>query len=282
MTRWIGMCAVCLSVALAPAWGMQHNTPGRSASSRYDSTAPAPLVVTEGDPLWRPTRAQLAEWVNAGIQAAAEGMYVPDLPVVQQWMWTFDKPVTTGDGRGVKFMILVSPELGATLAGYAAAWDEGQWEKIQARRDRVVADLAQRLSHEFYGSDLTVAAGMIGGDPGSPTAQVWGAVYYKGEWRGADMWGAGSLESALAGGFPSGSPDARWAVGYLLGQMLDQPALAEPDALSVRLGRWPRRPTEYPRQDFVEAMGDPGLADSTMRLAVGTSAAWAYVDWSLP
>ncbi len=273
MRRWIGLWIVV---------GLLAATSACARNQIFTHNDPPPYVVEDGDPLWKPTKAQLAEWVASGVQAAAAGMYLPDLPVVGKWMRTFDPPIPAAQGRQVRFIILMSPELGATVAGYAAAWHEPTWEEMRQNRDRVIGGIASRLSHEYYGARLYVAAGMLGDEPGSPDTSVHGgayAPYYKDEWRRVDISKAGSLAYVLKSEWTSGSPNAKWALGYLLGQMGDYIAMVDGDRLSIRFGTWPRRPQYYPVEQFDFGATPP--AANTIRIAIGTDASFAYADFPL-
>jgi len=284
MRTRIGLCLTGLwLVAIATCGPLMSGRAGAQTVGVFGAPSavtvgPPPILTLDGDPLWTPTLEQFRTWVAQGVEAAAAGMYLADLPVVEKWMWSFEEPVDLPAGRGMPFMVMLTPELAGVISGYAAAWNETTWEELQADPGQVISDLANRLRQSLPKREVTFAVAVLH-DNNLPME---GVVWYEGMWRYLGVASGRPLRRLVKKDLSPSALDPLWVVGYLLGQMLDRPALAQAPNLSVRLCSWSALSRRWPGQEFVLALEPPGFSKDQMRVAIGNSEAFGYVDWKRP
>jgi len=278
MRKWIALWLIGLGLVGTVTWGTQAigSVGGQIGVPSVTTVSPSPILVLDGDPLWTPTAEQFQSWVAQGVEAAAAEMYLADLPVVERWMWTFDEPAALPAGRGMQFMVMVTPELAGVVTGYAAAWDESIWEELQADRDQVISDLAVRLRQSLPQREVTFAVAVLY----DSDVRLEGAVWYEGMWRYILVGNRIPVRGLVQDDLGSSALNAQWVVGYLLGRMADRPALARADDLSVRLCLWRALARRWPDQQFVLAVPSPGFSKNDIRTVIGSSETFSYVDWS--
>jgi hypothetical protein len=233
-------------------------------------------MTEEGDPIWKPSLEQLAGWVANGANAAASEMYLPNLPAVERWSWSSADGIDLAEGRGLRLMLVMTPELTATVAGYAAAWQEDIWERMQSDPAAVAVELATRLRESFDGHAVTFVAGVHG-----KRLDMQGAIWFDGVWRRLQVPISTPLTDFVTDGFTEGALDAQWAARYLLGQALESPALSPPEEMRLHVCEWQRVPDTEPDAWLTAALPAPGFGASAVRVAVGKVERFAYVDFSL-
>jgi hypothetical protein len=297
----LSLClCICLVLGL-PAWpAAARNVIVVQPGSMTDYSGAPPIIPLVGDPVWNPTDEQLAAWALDGVNAAAADMYLADQPGVLSWIWAPDQPVALPEGRSLRFAALLTPQLVATTAGYAAAWDERWWGKVQADQANTLGELGARVNSAMRGSQLTwlvvLDAPDLIGWPTAPNA----TIYYKdrrwGSVRGATPTGMGDF---VQDSFPLGASGDRWAGGYLLGQIADWPCLQKSDSLAIITYNWQLRPqqrvewsSEMPEAPSLSPITTHFLAEQLVdlrpplpdiaRLLIGGSNHWAFADFSLP
>jgi hypothetical protein len=279
--KWF-LLALCLAAMTLPGavWG------GVVTNDTEEVSAPdnPPIIEAQpGDALWKPSTEQLARYVNAGIEAAAMEMYLPDQPGVFEAWWARDEGIALSGDRWVRFACLVTPQMAATVAGYAAAWDEEKWQAMGEDQQKVVGEIAGQLSDEFSGKDLSFVVGILDGGAPQPKAAVW----FDGDWRGLmDPQGVSGIPLArfTSDAYPAqGALSARWAAQYLLGAIGDIPALGPADQISICVYQWPRVPTSwYSQRQFADLVPAPEVTErGFVRLALGDEEAFAFIDLDL-
>jgi len=240
--------------------------------------APPPLKYREGDPIWRPTEERLARWVSDGMTAAAMEMYLPDVAGIATWSW-----IPEGDGlalpggRMLQFAAAMTPEVVATVTGWAAAWDDDTWARIQKDQNAVARELAAKLHPQFGGGlDFVVAV------DGPRTTELVAAVYFAGGWRHLDPDSGRGLATFADDTVEAAHPTTNWAAMYLLSQCLDFPALNPPDGVNVHVCRLSDINQTAPAELLPLLPTPQGYGSDQWRLAIGGQEGLAYCDLNCP
>jgi hypothetical protein len=247
-----------------------------------EASGPDSFQVVCTDPVWVPTVAQVYEWVHDGINAAADGVDLQDVPGVKRWVWGYPAGEPCGRGQSLRFIIVAAPQFVATVAGWAAAWQEGTWARIQIDQDEVAAQLARGVARRWQPLRLMVAVGIQGrpepDDGYSPTV----AIYHDSAWQCQHKGGFSTLEGFAELGCPKVGRTALWATAHVLKKAMDSSAFGEPKSTVVallELGRVPLEPLDVPFDLRLPtpATHNPGWA----RVAVGDPDSLRYADLRL-
>lgn len=267
MARWFAV--VALSVALLAGLGYAAEEPTKAITS---------IPVVMGDPVWQPTKEQLARWVSDGASAAAAETDPTEMPIVGSMTWLSDNGTPLPGDRALRFAALVTPQLGATIYGYAAAWDDDTWQSLQQDPQGTASKLGGDLLPAFPGRDLQFPIGIHG----SRFDDMKAAVYYDGRWWYAEPTLWGGMDAFTADAAAEVMPSARWAAEYLVAQEARYAAFEPAPEIYVYMVRWPSEPPDLPDAGFVAELPKPSwTGPDNARLAVGTAEEFAWVDFDL-
>jgi len=262
----------------AVATGYGEETPAGAEPEAAPAEAPAAIPMEAGDPVWQPTKDQLAEWVGAGFKDAGDGTDFLTIPVVENTTWVSLDGTPLPDERYLRFASLITPRLGGTIYGFGRAWDEDTWNSYQQDPQSVVDETAGELLSTFDGSELIFPLAI----QGTAMDDMQAAVFYAGRWWYAVPTVWGSMSEFSADSVSDQSPTARWAAEYLLTQEASQPALQPPQETTVYTVQWLSEPLQGPDEKFVAALPSPAWTGTdNVRLAIGTVDTYAWIDFDL-
>jgi hypothetical protein len=266
------LAAVAPGPCLAAAYGEE------APAAAQPEQATASIPIEGGDPVWQPTKDQLAGWVSNGFTDAGAGTDFLAIPVIENMTWVNLEGTPLPDDRFLRFASIVTPRLGGTAYGYAKAWDEETWNNYQQDPQGVIDGIAGDLMSTFDGSELIFPLAI----QGTAMDDMSAAVFYGGRWWYAapSVWGGMSEFSADS--VADQSPTSRWVGEYLLAQEATQPALQPPEQITVYTIQWLSEPLQPPDEKFIAALPTPGWTGTeNVRLAVGTVDTYAWVDFNL-
>lgn len=124
--------------------------------------------------LFAPKLEWVKQWVNEGIDIAANDRKVFEWRGISRWIWYEHAGRTLVPNRAMRVCIVLTPQLVGTVAGWATAWDERVWARMwdeqkkewnQGERERVVDRIANDIIADLDarrildGDDLWMAIG---------------------------------------------------------------------------------------------------------------------------
>jgi hypothetical protein len=244
------------------------------AGYSYGQEGEAVIDPKPGDPIWWPTTEQLQRWVNWGIDAAAKGTGLLDAASVEYYVRAFPQGIPCHAGE-LRFVVMVSPQLVSTTAGWSAAWEEDLWQQIQTDQDTVSGTIASALSEDTARSELRFLFGIARDDVKAPV-DANAAMWVYGEWHHVHL-SLGGTAAERADDAPAPShPTERWAGSYVMAWMMYDTALSDPGRISVVEGQFLRRQRIGPDAELTDAAQ---VTPRATRLVIGRPEEYAYVDF---
>ncbi len=251
-------------------------------SPAAQTIGPGPFRVVSTDPVWVPTVLEVNDWVHDGINAAADGVALQDVPGLKRWAWGYPAGEPCGRGQSLRFVIVAAPQYVATVSGWTAAWHEATWARIQLDQDEVAAQLARGIARSWRNGRLLVAVGIQGRPEPDDGYRPTVALYYDNAWRCRHEGGLSALEGFVDLGASQGGRTPLWATARVLRDALNGSAFSDPENTVVALLQLERVPLEPLSIAFdprlpTPAVRQPGWA----RVAVGDPDSLGYVDLCL-
>jgi len=246
--------------------------------TQAEKQKPPVIQFAPGDLTWQPPVDKLAEWIDDGVQAAADEVDFPEIPLVIDMKWRSYDGIELPDNRSLRFANAMTPQLAALIVGFASAWDEGTWVEIQENRESVVTRLVNRLTSSFNGEEILFPVVMAGPRFDGMLA----AIYFDGQWHyiEPELWGP--IYTFSRDSLDSVEQTARWAARYIVTQEARYPALQIADSIHVYLCHWYSEPDLYADADFVAELPIPDWSGrGRARLALGSADRFAWVDFEL-
>jgi hypothetical protein len=241
-----------------------------------------PFRVVHTDPVWVPTVLEVNEWVHDGINAAADGVALQNVPGVKRWAWGYPAGEPCGRGQTLRFVVVGAPQLVATVAGWTAAWDEATWARIQLDQDDVAAEVTRSVAARWRRGHLLVAVGIQGRPEPNGGYRPAVAIHYDNAWRCRHEGGFSTLEGFVKVGASERGRTALWATARVIRDALDCSLFSDVENTVVALLELQRvspGPLDIPF--------DPRLPTPTVqragwaRVAVGDPDSLRYVDLRL-
>jgi hypothetical protein len=273
---------VVLLAIMSCAWQGAEESAWAQLCSGTSGSRGSTTVMTV-DPVWSPTMEQAYQWVNDGINAAANEMSLQDVPGVTRWVWGYPACPSIDNNQGLRFIIVASPQFVATTAGWAAAQSERTWQRIQIDQEEVATELTRSISRMWERGTLIFAIGIDCQD--SPTAPRGPnvAIYHGRSWQCPESQRYSLLTEVSRAGRSTRQTTALGTISHFLSDIVQCSALSNPGGTIVafiQLDRTPRNlsgVTSLNTSLPTPIVRSPGWA----RVAVGEQPNLRYVDLRL-